>query len=80
MNESEGRNRLLVKRLEPEVARHHQLSETRLSDFESLPPSQTKSIPEFLQKSLQANALRVLSSWLASGNTEPFMLPRQAKT
>jgi hypothetical protein len=39
VNETKRRNRLCLKRLEPEVARHHQVRETRLSEFESLPPS-----------------------------------------
>lgn len=39
MNESERRNRLPVRRLEPEVQRHQPLAETRGSEFESLPPS-----------------------------------------
>ncbi len=40
VNESKRPNRLCLKRLEPEVARHHQFRKTRLSEFESLPPSQ----------------------------------------
>ena len=40
VNESERRKSLWRKRLEPEVARHHQVRKTSLSEFESLPPSQ----------------------------------------
>ena len=37
------RNRLCLKRLEPEVARHHHVRKNVRSEFESLPPSQTRN-------------------------------------
>jgi hypothetical protein len=39
VNEPERTKRLCFKRLEPEVARHHQLRKQACSEFESLPPS-----------------------------------------
>lgn len=41
VNETERRNRLCLKRLEPEVARHQPFRKRHCSEFESLPPSQT---------------------------------------
>jgi hypothetical protein len=39
VNKTERRNDLGLKRLRPEVARHHQLRKHACSEFESLPPS-----------------------------------------
>jgi hypothetical protein len=39
VSETERRNRLCFKRLEPEVARHHHVRKQACSEFESLPPS-----------------------------------------
>jgi hypothetical protein len=57
VTETERRNRLCFKRLEPEVARHHQLRKQACSEFESLPPSHT--IRPFVVNNLR---LRVISA------------------
>jgi hypothetical protein len=48
VKESKRRNRLHLKRLEPEVQRHQPLVGRPLSEFESLPPSQLSLTPSVL--------------------------------